>query len=116
MSLHHFIGEHVLFTCSLPGSANHDTRCNLYFGEESRPAVTVTVGKKRTSKNQWFCQFTVTIDDLLRRLRLVLRKDASCDYSLGSGPNSLSPRSDGYSLTGESEKTRTNMLVLQQIQ
>ncbi|XP_038553347.1 flocculation protein FLO11-like isoform X2 [Micropterus salmoides] len=99
LTLQHFPGDHVLFACSLPGSANHDTRCNLYFGEASHPVITTTIGRKRDPKtNQWFCQFTVTIDDLLSRLRLLQQSDASCDYSLGSEPNSLSPRSDGYSL------------------
>ncbi|XP_074491847.1 uncharacterized protein LOC141767959 isoform X2 [Sebastes fasciatus] len=104
MSLQHFLGDQVIFTCTLPGSANHDTSCNLYFGEASDPFTTTTIEKKRTSNNQWFCLFTVTIDDLLRRLRLVQQSDASCDYSLGSEPNSLSPRSDGYSLTDIVEK------------
>ncbi|XP_051272355.1 uncharacterized protein LOC127372538 isoform X12 [Dicentrarchus labrax] len=104
MTLQHFHGEHVLFTCSLPGSANHDTKCNLYFGEESDPVKTSTIWKKRSSTNQWFCQFIVTIDDLLKRLRLVKQSDASCDYSLGREPNSLSPRSDRYNLTDIVEK------------
>ncbi|XP_051272345.1 uncharacterized protein LOC127372538 isoform X1 [Dicentrarchus labrax] len=104
MTLQHFHGEHVLFTCSLPGSANHDTKCNLYFGEESDPVKTTTIWKKRSSTNQWFCQFIVTIDDLLKRLRLVKQSDASCDYSLGREPNSLSPRSDRYNLTDTVEK------------
>ncbi|XP_051272388.1 uncharacterized protein LOC127372547 isoform X2 [Dicentrarchus labrax] len=104
MSLQHFDGEYVLFVCSLPGSANHDTRCNLYFGEESDPVVTTTIWKKRSSTNQWFCQFIVTTDDLLKRLSLVKQGNASCDYSLGSEPNSLSPRSDRYRLTDIVEK------------
>ncbi|XP_041803140.1 uncharacterized protein LOC121613651 isoform X2 [Chelmon rostratus] len=99
MSVQHFPGDHVLFTCSLPGSANHDTRCNLYFGETNDPVVTTTVWKQRSSTNQWFCQFTVTIDHLLNRIRLVKQRKASCDYSLGSEPKALSPHSDGYSLT-----------------
>ncbi|XP_051272384.1 uncharacterized protein LOC127372542 isoform X26 [Dicentrarchus labrax] len=99
MSLQHIHGEHVHFVCSLPGSTNNDTRCNLYFGEESDPVVTTTIWKKRSSTNRWFCQFSVPIDDLLKRLCLVKQSDASCDYSLGSEPNSLSPRSDRYNLT-----------------
>uniref|UniRef100_UPI0037E759D7 uncharacterized protein isoform X2 n=1 Tax=Semicossyphus pulcher TaxID=241346 RepID=UPI0037E759D7 len=99
LTLQHFPGEYVLFTCSLPGSANPDTRCNLYFGETSRPVKT-TIQSKTTRKNkQSFCQFIVTIDDLLSRLHLVHQRDASCDYRLSSEPDSLSPRSDGYSLT-----------------
>lgn len=101
MSLQHVPGDHVLFKCSLPISANPDTRCNLYFGEASRPILTTNTEWKRT----WFCQFTVTTGDLLRHLRSVQQSDASCDYSLGRGPNSRSPRSDRYSLTGKSEKT-----------
>ncbi|XP_037636100.1 uncharacterized protein LOC119494335 isoform X4 [Sebastes umbrosus] len=104
MTLQHFQGDQVLFACTLPGSANHDTSCNLYFGEASDPVTTTTIKRKRRSNNQWFCQFYVTIDDLLRRLRVVQQSDASCDYSLGSEPNSLSPRSDGKSLTDIVEK------------
>ncbi|XP_027135237.1 A-agglutinin anchorage subunit-like [Larimichthys crocea] len=99
MSLQHFPGEYVSFICSLPGSADRDTTCNLYFGESSHPVQTKTIWKKRNSKNQWICQFTVTTEDLLRRLRSVQQSDASCDYTLRSEPNSLSPRSHGYSLT-----------------
>ncbi|XP_027135251.1 uncharacterized protein LOC113745883 [Larimichthys crocea] len=60
--------------------------------------------EKRSSKNQWFCQFIVTIEDLLGHLSSVQQSDASCDYTLRSEPNSLSPRSDGYSLTDIVEK------------
>ncbi|XP_030275001.1 uncharacterized protein LOC115582903 [Sparus aurata] len=95
MSLQHVPGDHVLFKCSLPISANPDTRCNLYFGEASRPILTKNTEWKRT----WCCQFTVTTGYLLRSLRSVQQSDASCDYSLGGGPNSRSPRSDPYSLT-----------------
>ncbi|KAI3370078.1 hypothetical protein L3Q82_024861 [Scortum barcoo] len=105
MSLQHFPGEHVLFTCSLPGPANHDTRCNLYFGEASDPVLTKNIWRERSSTKQWFCQFIVTVDDLLSRLRLVQQSDASCEYTLGSEPNSLSPRSDGCSLTGKFERS-----------
>ncbi|KAM8757085.1 uncharacterized protein AB9X84_010057 isoform 2-T2 [Acanthopagrus schlegelii] len=105
MSLQHFPGEYVLFTCSLPGPVNHDTRCNLYFGEKSNPVSRTTIWSKRAMKtNQWFCLFTVTTDDLLRRLRSVQQSDASCDYSLGSEPKSLSARSERYGLTDIVEK------------
>lgn len=105
LSLQHLPGVDVHFTCSLPGSANHDTRCNLYFGESSDPVLTTTIwGQRNTITNQWFCQFTVTTDVLLRRLHSVQQSDATCDYSLGREPNSLSARSDRYSLTGKSEK------------
>ncbi|XP_040889501.1 uncharacterized protein LOC121179005 isoform X2 [Toxotes jaculatrix] len=104
MSVQHFHGDHIIFTCSLPGSAKQDTRCNLYFGETSRPVQTTTIWKERSSSKQWFCQFTVTIDDFLRHLCFIQLKDASCDYSLGSELNTLSPHSDGYSLTDIVEK------------
>ncbi|XP_049893267.1 uncharacterized protein LOC126385540 [Epinephelus moara] len=55
MSLEHFDGDHVIFTCSLPGPADHDTKCNLYFGEASRSVLTRNISGKRTSKNQSFC-------------------------------------------------------------
>ncbi|XP_068998958.1 uncharacterized protein [Embiotoca jacksoni] len=110
MSVHHD-GDGVLLTCSLPGSVKHDTTCNLYFGEGSRPVDTTTIRKKRISKKQWFCLFTVTLEDFLRFLHSVQQKEVSCDYSSESEPNSLSPRSDGYSLTDilerESIMTRT---------
>ncbi|XP_042257600.1 uncharacterized protein LOC121889589 isoform X2 [Thunnus maccoyii] len=109
MSYQHFDGDSVLFTCSLPGSANHDTRCNLYFGEASHPVKTTTIRREMTSTNQKFCQLTVSIDDLLTHLRSVLRKDASCDYTLGSEPSSLSPRSDRYSLTDIVDKESSKM-------
>ncbi|XP_068568156.1 uncharacterized protein [Cebidichthys violaceus] len=111
LSRQHFYREQVVFTCSLPASAHKDTRCNLYFGKASHPVTTTTVLKTRSSTNQWFCQFTVRIDDLLRRLRPLQRRDASCDYSLGSEPNSLSARSDRSSLNAivikESSMTST---------
>ncbi|KAM8757069.1 uncharacterized protein AB9X84_010046 isoform 2-T2 [Acanthopagrus schlegelii] len=111
LSLQHFPGEYILFTCSLSGSANPDTRCNLYFGEASDPVLTTTIKSERRKNNQWFCLFTVTADDLLRRLRSVQQSDASCDYSLGSEPKSLSTRSDRYSLTdikrSESRRAQT---------
>ncbi|XP_078024601.1 uncharacterized protein LOC117256946 isoform X2 [Epinephelus lanceolatus] len=99
ITFQHFYGDRVFFTCSLPGSANRDTRCNLYLGEATRPVLTTNTERKKTSTNQRFCQFTVIINDLLRRLHLGQQSDASCDYSLGSEPNSLSPRSDRYKLT-----------------
>ncbi|KAF3856313.1 hypothetical protein F7725_017036 [Dissostichus mawsoni] len=68
MSIQHVPGEHVLFTCALPGSADHDVRCNLYFGEKKYPVPTATSWKKRDSKKRLICQFTVKIDDFLRTL------------------------------------------------
>ncbi|XP_034143498.1 integumentary mucin C.1-like [Esox lucius] len=43
--------------------------------------------------------FTVTEDDLIRHLQSVGSQEVSCDYRVSSGPNSLSPRSDGYIIT-----------------
>ncbi|XP_076740138.1 uncharacterized protein LOC112434845 isoform X4 [Maylandia zebra] len=100
MSVQHFNGEYVLITCSLPGSVKNDTRCNLYFGEASRPVLNQTVSKEsRRKTKQRFCQFYVPVADFLKHLLLVQQKDASCDYSLESEPKSLSPRSDRYNMT-----------------
>ncbi|XP_033995101.1 uncharacterized protein LOC117489703 isoform X18 [Trematomus bernacchii] len=109
MTVQHFPGEQVLLMCTLPGSADHDARCNLYFGENNHPVQTATSWKKRDSKNRLLCWFTFTIDDFLRRLHFLKGHDASCDYSLGSEANSLSPRSDGYSLTDIVEKERSKI-------
>ncbi|XP_071349533.1 mucin-3A-like isoform X3 [Trachinotus anak] len=98
LSLQHLHGDLVMFMCSLHGSADNVTSCNLYFGKRSRPVLTTTVWKK-TSAKRWFCRFSVKIDDFLRHLHFVQQKDASCDYNLGSEHNSLSPRSNGYMLT-----------------
>ncbi len=106
MSVQHFHGDQVLFTCSLPESVYQETTCNLYFGEADHPALTMNIWRKTNTKDKAsFCQFTVSIDELLSHLRSVQQSVASCDYSLGSKPNSLCPRSDGYSLTSKSEKT-----------
>ncbi|XP_068998923.1 uncharacterized protein [Embiotoca jacksoni] len=106
----HYDGDGVLLICSLPGSVKHDTTCNLYFGEGSRPVETTAVWKMN-SKKQWFCLFTVALEDFQRFPHSVQQKEVSCDYSSESEPNSLSPRSDGYSLTDilerESIMTRT---------
>ncbi|XP_065810879.1 uncharacterized protein [Labrus bergylta] len=99
LTLHHSPGESVLFTCSLPVSANHDTRCHLYFGEASRPVETKTIMRQTNKNKQSFCHFSVNILNVLSQLRSVQQSDASCDYTLGDKPDSLSPRSDGYSLT-----------------
>ncbi|XP_036804311.1 platelet glycoprotein Ib alpha chain-like [Oncorhynchus mykiss] len=56
--------------------------------------------RKATSlSGQQFCQFTPKHSDLISRLLSVRRKEVSCGYRLSSGPNSLSPRSDGHSFT-----------------
>ncbi|XP_069559431.1 uncharacterized protein [Brachyistius frenatus] len=111
MSLH-YDGDGVLLTCSLPGSVKHDTTCNLYFGEGSHPVETTTMSKKMNSKKQWFCLFTVTLEDFQRFLHSVQQKEVSCDYRSESEPNSLSPRSDGYSLTDHTFKSGTDAGLL----
>ncbi|XP_042180607.1 uncharacterized protein LOC112254881 isoform X11 [Oncorhynchus tshawytscha] len=45
------------------------------------------------------CLIPGLADDLIRHLQSVRSKEVSCDYRVSSGPNSLSPRSDGYSFT-----------------
>ncbi|XP_068998944.1 uncharacterized protein [Embiotoca jacksoni] len=94
----HYDRDVVLLICSVPGSVKHVTTCNLYFGEGSRPVETTTIWKMN-SKKQWFCLFTVTLEDFQKFPHSVQQKEVSCDYSSESEPNSLSPRSDGYSLT-----------------
>ncbi|KAM9535874.1 uncharacterized protein ACWYII_040143 [Salvelinus alpinus] len=86
--------------CFIPGSVSSDTTCNLYVGEESQPSFTAKIWKEKSKgSKQWFCRFTVTESKLVSRLQSVRRKEVSCDYRVSSGPNSLSPRSDGYSFT-----------------
>ncbi|XP_031690094.1 mucin-5AC isoform X8 [Oncorhynchus kisutch] len=87
--------------CLIPGSFSPDTTCNLYVGEESQPSFTAKIMKRKatSASKQWFCQFTPKHSDLISRLQSVRRKEVSCDYRLSSGPNSLSPRSDGHSFT-----------------
>ncbi|XP_029990911.1 uncharacterized protein LOC115419975 isoform X1 [Sphaeramia orbicularis] len=90
-------GESVVIVCSLPGSVKDDTRCNLYFGESTRPQITATTWGRKTSNKQRICQFFIPVNELLRFLDVVQKKDVSCDYSLSD--SSVSPRSDGFSLT-----------------
>ncbi|CAJ1052105.1 uncharacterized protein si:ch211-11c3.9 [Xyrichtys novacula] len=100
LSLHFSPGEPALFVCSLPGPAPPGTKCNLYFGEASHPVKTANILRGTTTiTKSSMCQFTVTIPELLSGLCSGHQSDASCDYTLESGSNSLSPRSDGYSLT-----------------
>nr|XP_023998888.1 uncharacterized protein LOC112076280 [Salvelinus alpinus] len=95
--------ENLIITCLIPGSVSNDTTCNLYVGEQSKRLFRAHVWKKKhTDSKCWFCQFSVDENDLIRSLQSVRSKEVSCDYSVSSGPNSLSPRSDGYSFTGES--------------
>ncbi|XP_076013068.1 uncharacterized protein LOC143005498 isoform X2 [Genypterus blacodes] len=113
MSCQHFEGEHVVMICSLPGSAKPHTVCNFYVGEARSPVGTQTIRDKVSASNKWFCQFYVQIADLLRDLRSVQPKVASCDYSLESEPNSVSARSDECSLTGIWEKESSRLQTIQ---
>ncbi|KAM9536107.1 uncharacterized protein ACWYII_040245 isoform 2-T2 [Salvelinus alpinus] len=85
--------------CLIRGSVSPDTTCNLYVGEESQPSFTAKIKKRKplSASNQGFCRFLVTESDLIRSLQSVRSKEVSCDYRVSSGPNSLSPRSDGKS-------------------
>ncbi|XP_045567946.1 uncharacterized protein [Salmo salar] len=95
----HFDGYFTII-CLIPGSVSPDTTCNLYVGEESQPSFTEKIWKEKSkASKQWFCRFTVTERDVIRTLQYVRRMEVSCDYRVSSGPNSLSPRSDGYSFT-----------------
>eukprot|EP00063_Salmo_salar_P012636 XP_013987471.1 PREDICTED: uncharacterized protein LOC106565167 isoform X2 [Salmo salar] len=87
--------------CLIPGSVSPDTTCNLYVGEESQPSFTAKIKKRQSTSapRQEFCQFTPKHSDLISRLQSVRSKEVSCDYRVSSGPNSLSPHSDGYSFT-----------------
>ncbi|XP_045569150.1 uncharacterized protein isoform X2 [Salmo salar] len=87
--------------CLIPGSVSPDSTCNLYVGEESQPSFTAKIKKRKatTAAGEQFCQFTPNHSDLISRLQSVRSKEVSCDYRVSSGPNSLSPRSDGYSFT-----------------
>ncbi|XP_029545961.1 uncharacterized protein LOC115147818 [Salmo trutta] len=87
--------------CLIPGSVSPDTTCNLYVGEESQPSFTAKIKKRKanSASGQQFCQFTPNHSDLISGLQSVRNKEVSCDYRVSSGPNSLSPRSDGYSFT-----------------
>ncbi|KAL0978047.1 hypothetical protein UPYG_G00165230 [Umbra pygmaea] len=97
ISVHHD-EEDVIIICEIPGPAGSDTTCNLYVGEQQFRKQKINRKKASTSKR--FCQFTVNKDDLIGRLQLVRREEVSCDYTLSSGPNYLSTRSDGYNLIG----------------
>ncbi|XP_045547447.1 uncharacterized protein isoform X3 [Salmo salar] len=93
--------EDFTIICLIPGSVSPDTTCNLYVGEESQPSFTAKIKKRKatSASGQEFCQFTPNHSDLISRLQSVRSKEVSCDYGVSSGPNSLSPRSDGYSFT-----------------
>ncbi|XP_045548078.1 uncharacterized protein [Salmo salar] len=96
----HFDGYFTII-CLIPGSVSPDTTCNLYVGEESQPSFTAKTKKRQSTSapRQEFCQFTPNHSDLISGLQSVRSKEVSCDYRVSSGPNSLSPRSDGYSFT-----------------
>ncbi|XP_034143484.1 uncharacterized protein LOC105016864 isoform X4 [Esox lucius] len=92
--------EKIFITCEIPGHAGNDTTCNLYVGDQSHRILKTKIWRKKSSSsNLWFCQFTVTEDDLIRHLQSVGSQKVSCDYRVSSGRNSLSPRSDGYIIT-----------------
>ncbi|XP_045547986.1 uncharacterized protein isoform X1 [Salmo salar] len=93
--------EDFTIICLIPGSVSPDTTCNLYVGEESQPSFTAKIKKRQSTSapRQEFCQFTPNHSDLISGLQSVRSKDVSCDYRVSSGPNSLSPRSDGYNFT-----------------
>ncbi|XP_029631912.1 uncharacterized protein LOC115208190 [Salmo trutta] len=92
--------ENLIITCLIPGSVSNDATCNLYVGEQSKRLIRAHIWKKKhTDSKCWFCQFSVEENDLFRSLQSVRRKEVSCDYRVSSGPNSLSPRSDGYNFT-----------------
>ncbi|XP_045569155.1 uncharacterized protein [Salmo salar] len=97
------VHRYMYFTiiCLIPGSVSPDTTCNLYVGEESQPSFTAKIKKRQSTSapRQEFCQFTPNHSDLISGLQSVRSKEVSCDYRVSSGPNSLSPRSDGYSFT-----------------
>eukprot|EP00063_Salmo_salar_P050895 XP_014025730.1 PREDICTED: uncharacterized protein LOC106584726 isoform X2 [Salmo salar] len=93
--------EDFTIICLIPGSVSPDSTCNLYVGEESQPSFTAKIKKRQSTSapRQEFCQFTPNHSDLISGLQSVRSKEVSCDYRVSSGPNSLSPRSDGYSFT-----------------
>eukprot|EP00063_Salmo_salar_P012579 XP_013987414.1 PREDICTED: uncharacterized protein LOC106565146 isoform X1 [Salmo salar] len=93
--------EDFTIICLIPGSVSPDSTCNLYVGEESQPSFTAKIKKRQSTSapRQEFCQFTPNHSDLISGLQSVRSKEVSCDYGVSSGPNSLSPRSDGYSFT-----------------
>ncbi|XP_038826888.1 uncharacterized protein LOC120026136 [Salvelinus namaycush] len=92
--------EDLTIVCLIPGSISPDITCNLYVGEESQPSFTAKIKRRKapSASGQQFCQFTPKHSDLISGLQSVRSKEVSCDYRVSSGPNSLSPRSDGYSL------------------
>ncbi|XP_020325249.1 uncharacterized protein LOC109877386 isoform X2 [Oncorhynchus kisutch] len=95
------IEEDFIIICLIPGSFSPDSTCNLYVGEESQPSFIAKIMKRKatSASGHQFCQFTPKHSDLISRLQSVRRKEVSCDYRVSSGPNSLSPRSDGHSFT-----------------
>ncbi|XP_054883274.1 location of vulva defective 1-like [Poeciliopsis prolifica] len=112
LSVNYLKGQFAAFSCSLPGSVKHDTTCNLYFGESSRPAATTTILKTKSSKtNQWFCFTEIQENELLNHLRSTKRNEVSCDYRLERNGESLSPRSDPYRFTGIAEVDLTEIIT-----
>ncbi|XP_038842129.1 uncharacterized protein LOC120041267 [Salvelinus namaycush] len=90
--------EDFTIICLIRGSVSPDSTCNLYVGKESQPSFTAEIWKEKSKgSKQWFCRFNVTERDIIRTLQSVRLKEVNCDYRVSSGPNSLSPRSDGKS-------------------
>ncbi|XP_045547437.1 mucin-6-like isoform X23 [Salmo salar] len=91
--------EDFTIICLIPGSVSPDSTCNLYVGEESQPSFTAKIKKRKATSaaGQPFCHFNTNHSDLISGLQSVRSKEVSCDYRVSSGPNSLSPRSDGKS-------------------
>ncbi|XP_055019001.1 uncharacterized protein LOC129411632 [Boleophthalmus pectinirostris] len=94
ISLQHHDSE-VLIGCALPPSAT-GSKCNLYFGEAKQPHS--TINSWTVSKDQGLCHFSVSMMKFQENLSKVQSKVVSCDYALGNGSSSLSPRSDGFDL------------------
>ncbi|XP_069038548.1 uncharacterized protein [Lepisosteus oculatus] len=78
----------VLISCKTSSSVSV-TSCNLYSGDTQQPHRSVkTRGKS--------CVFNESVSDL--------SSEVSCDYSVGTDPSTLSPRSDRYIIPGHSQR------------
>ncbi|XP_054883282.1 uncharacterized protein LOC129358333 [Poeciliopsis prolifica] len=98
LRVYYLKGVHALFFCYLPGLVKNTT-CNLYFGESNHPTETITTWNKTSSETHQFCRIVIKENELVKHLRLVQQKEASCDYRLKDDRKTLSPRSDPYSFT-----------------
>ncbi|XP_069038549.1 uncharacterized protein [Lepisosteus oculatus] len=78
----------VLIACKTSSSVNVTT-WNLYSGDTQQPHRSLkTRGKS--------CLFNESVSDL--------SSEVSCDYSVGTDPSTLSPRSDRYIIPGHSQR------------